>query len=142
MATGQRKDPYANFKFLVEITGMVVAGFSEVSGLQAEIETEEYREGGVNHFVHKLPKVTRYPNLTLKKGITDSDSLYKWYRDASAGSVERKQVSILLLDYSGNEVRRWNFSEAYPVKWIGPELRADSNAIAVEVVELVHKGLI
>ncbi|ODA40663.1 phage tail protein [Desulfosporosinus sp. BG] len=142
MATGKRKNPYTNFKFLVEINGMVVAGFSEVYGLQAETETEEYREGGVNHFVLKLPKVTSYPNLTLKRGLTDSDALYKWYRDVAVGSIVRKQVSVVVLDHSGNEVRRWNFSQAYPVKWTGPELSADSSAIAVEVVELVHKGLI
>lgn len=142
MATGRRKDPYANFKFLVEIEGLLVAGFSEVSGLQAETETEEYREGGVNHFVHRLPTVTRYPNLTLKRGLTDSQALYKWYRDVAAGTIERKKVAVVILDSSGSELCRWNFSQAYPVKWAGPELNADSSTIAVEVVELVHKGLI
>lgn len=142
MVTGQRKDPYAGFRFLVEITGMVVAGFSEVSGLQAETEIEEYREGGVNHFVHKRPKLTKYPNLTLKRGLADSEELFKWYLDVAAGHFERKQVSIIILDPAGNELWRWNFSRAYPVKWSGPELKADSSALAVETVELVHEGLI
>ena len=81
MTTGERIDPYLSYRFLVEIKELIVAGFSEVSGLQVETETEEYREGGVNDYVHRLPKITKYQNLTLKRGITDSDSLWKWHQD-------------------------------------------------------------
>ncbi len=77
MANGKRKpDPYFSFQFLIEINGLITGGFSEVSGLQVEIETEEYREGGTNDYVHKLPKGTKYSNLVLKRGITDSDVLW------------------------------------------------------------------
>ncbi|OPX86532.1 MAG: T4-like virus tail tube protein gp19 [Pelotomaculum sp. PtaB.Bin104] len=141
MATGIRKDPYANFRFLVEIGGLIVGGFSDVSGLQAETETEEYREGGVNGYVHKLPKITKYSNLTFKRGITDADVLWKWHADVAAGKIERKNGSVILLDAAGNEKWRWNFSQAYPVKWSGPELKADSSAVAVESVEIAHNGL-
>ncbi|MBU7005777.1 phage tail protein [Phosphitispora fastidiosa] len=141
MATGIRKDPYANFSFLVEIGGLIAGGFSEVSGLQAETETEEYREGGVNEYVHKLPKITKHTNLTLKRGITDSDVFWKWHRDVISGKIERKNGSVILLDAAGNEKWRWNFSQAYPVKWNGPELKAESNTIAVETIELTHHGL-
>ena len=65
METGQRIDPYLSIRFLLEIKGLIVGGFSEVSGLQVEVETEDYQEGGVNGFVRKFPKSTKYPNLVL-----------------------------------------------------------------------------
>ena len=141
MATAERKDPYLSFRFLVELRGLIVGGFSEVSGLQAETEIEELREGGVNDYVHKLPKNTKYPNITLKRGITDSDVLWNWHQDVVKGHVERNTVSIILLDSERNEKWRWSFEHAYPVKWTGPELRADSNTVAVETVELAHNGI-
>jgi len=141
MTTGERSDPYLNFRFLVEINGVINGGFSEVSGLQAETEIEEIREGGVNDFVHKLPKITKYPNFTLKKGITDSEGLWKWHQDVINGKIERKSGSIMLMDSEGNVKWRWNFSEAYPVKWAGPDLKADSSTVAVETVEIAHNGI-
>jgi len=141
MPVGERKDPYLSFRFLVEIEGLVVGGFSEVSGLQAETQVEEYREGGVNDFIHRLPKETRYPNLTLKRGITDSDVLWKWHQDVVNGKVTRKSGYIVLLDSEGNESWRWNFIDAYPAKWVGPDLGADSNTVAFETIELVHNGI-
>lgn len=140
MATAERKDPLASFRFLVEIGGLVVGGFSEISGLQTETEMEEYREGGVNDYVHKLPKNSKYLNLTLKRGLTDSTVLWTWYRAVVAGTIQRKDGSIILLDASGAEKWRWNFVQAYPIKWVGPDLKADGNAIAVETLELAHNG--
>ena len=141
MPVGERKDPYLSFRFLVEIQGLIVGGFSEVSGLQAETEYEEKREGGVNDYVHKLPKITKYPNITLKRGITDSDALWKWHQDVVNGKFERKTVSIILMDSEKNEKWRWAFERAYPVKWTGPDLKADSNTVAVEALELAHNGI-
>ncbi|MGC5328277.1 phage tail protein [Brevibacillus sp. SYSU BS000544] len=140
MATGERTDPLTNFNFLVEIDGLVVGGFSEITGLQTETETEEYREGGLNEYLHKLPKSSKYSNVVLKRGLTDSSVLWNWYRKVVSGSMERKNGSIILLDHAGNEKWRWNFSQAFPVKWIGPELKADSSTISVETLELAHHG--
>jgi phage tail-like protein len=142
MPVGERKDPYLSFRFLVEIQGLIVGGFSEVSGLQAETETEEIREGGVNDYVHKLPKITKYPNITLKRGITDSDALWNWHQDVVNGIIIRKSGFIILLDGEGNEKWRWSFERAYPVQWTGPELRADSNTVAVESIELAYSSFI
>lgn len=140
MAAGDRNDPFTSFRFLVELDGLVVGGFAEVTGLQAETETEEYREGGLNAYTHKLPKAQRFPNLVLKKGITQSDALWSWYRDAASGDVRRKNGSVILQDGSGNEAWRWNFVQAYPVRWRGPDLRADGSDVALESVELAHNG--
>jgi phage tail-like protein len=133
--------PYLSFRFLVEIQGLIVGGFSEVSGLQAETEVESIEEGGVNDYVHKLPKKTKYPNIILKKGMTDSDALWKWYKDVVDGKITRKSGYIILVDDEGKEKWRWNFIEAFPVKWTGPELKADSNTVAFESVEIAHNGI-
>ena len=138
----QRSHPYAAFRFLVEIEGLVVAGFTDVSGLDMEIEVESYREGGLNAYVHVLPGAMRYPsNLVLRRGLTDADSFWRWYRDAARGRVVRRNGSIVLLDTAGDEVWRWNFVDAYPVRWLGPQLSAAALAVAVESVELAHRGI-
>jgi phage tail-like protein len=135
------KDPYLSFRFLVEIQGLIVGGFSEVSGLQAETEIEEIREGGVNDYVHKLPKITKYPNITLKRGLTDSDVLWNWHQDVVNGKFKQRTVRVILMDSEGNEKWQWEFYGAYPVKWLGPDLKADSSTVAVETLELAHNGI-
>lgn len=142
MGLGGRRDPYLDYNFAVEIEGLVAGGFSEVSGLQTEIEVQEYREGGVNQYIHKRAGPAKYPsNLVLKKGVTDVRTLWEWYWDVAQGTVERKNVSVLLLDSTGQEKLRWNFEQAYPVKWVGPDLKGSSSEVAVEAVELAHSGL-
>ena len=141
MPTGKRPDPYRSFRFRVEIDGITVAHFSEVSGLQVETETEPYEEGGVNDFVHQLPKRTKYQNITLKRGITDLEDIWRWHQDVVSGKFKRKNGSIILMDSAGEDKWRWNFSQAFPVKWTGPELKADSSTVAFETVELAHHGV-
>jgi phage tail-like protein len=142
MPTAERKDPFLTFNFAVEIQGLVVGGFAEISGLQAEIEVQDYREGGVNEFIHKRAGPARYPsNLVLKRGMTDATVLWSWYCDVMQGKVERKNVSVMLMNSAGEEQRRWNFQKAYPVKWAGPVLRASASEVAVETLELAHDGL-
>ncbi len=141
MATAQRKDPFTSFRFRVEIEGITVAFVSEVTGLQLETQTEPYEEGGVNDFVHQLPKRTTYTNITLKRGITDADELWKWHQDVVKGKFKRKEGSIILMNSLGEDEWRWNFSEAFPVKWSGPEFRAESGTVAFESVELAHHGI-
>jgi phage tail-like protein len=139
---GVRNDPYLGFNYLVEIEGLIVGGFTEVTGLQVETEVQDYREGGLNEFIHKLPGSTRYPsNLVLKRGLTDLETFWSWHQDVIQGRVERKNGSIFLLDSQRVPATWWNFAQAYPVKWSGPELRASSSAVAVETVELVHQGI-
>jgi phage tail-like protein len=143
MAPADRKDPYLGFNFAVEIDSLVVGGFNEISGVEAETEVQEYREGGVNEFVHKRSGPIRYAsNLVLKRGISEAAGLWSWYADVMQGKVERKTVSIVLLDSACEEKRRWSFQRAYPVKWVGPSLRAATGEVAVESVELAHDGLI
>jgi phage tail-like protein len=142
-----RRDPYGGFRFLIELDKQVVASFSECSGLAAETEVEEVVEGGENHFHHKLPKSSKFGNLTLKHGLTDSPELLNWFQARAGGETfkgtgRRKSVDVILWDVVvGHEVWRWHFVDAYPVKWTGPELKAETAALAVESVELAHHGM-
>ena len=139
--TGQRIDPFLTSRFHVEIQGIEQAAFTECSGLEIETEVLEYQEGGLNQYVHKLPGRSKVSNVTLKWGITDSNELWNWYRDVLQGKIERKNTSIVLYDLKGNEVMRWTFNDAYPVKWSGPAFKADENAITIESLELAHEGM-
>ena len=132
---------------MVMIDGLFVAGFSEVSGFQAETEVEEVREGGVNDYVHKLPKGTKYPNLVLKKGMTISNDLWDWHRKVVAGKIKRKTIYVILHSTNGAEPKDWDYDNmyqitgAYPVKWSGPDLKSEGNTVALETVEIAHHGI-
>jgi phage tail-like protein len=134
-------DPYGAFRFRVEILGVQVGGFTEISGLEREVTVEDYREGGVNDYTHKLVTVTKYQNLTLKRGIADATELWQWHQDVVNGKIERRQINIVLVDFSGTDTWRWIFDKAYPVKWSGAAFNASTNSIFVESVEFVHNGI-
>lgn len=129
------------FRFHVELDGIIVGGFSEVSGLQVEIEMEEIQEGGVNDRVHHLPKRIKYPNLVFKRGISYSDELWKWVEYTVNGVIIKRNGTIILMNDEGEEICHWRFKEAYPIRWSGPDLNAMSGEIAMETLELVHQGL-
>src|SRR6185437_5040021 len=134
-------DSYPNCRFYVEIGGMAQAVFTEVSGLQLEMEVMEYQEGGVNDFVHRLPGRTKSGNLTLKRGMTSSNEFFKWYAELAQGKFTAKNISLVMYDVTGAKLAHWNLIKAYPVKWIGPQFSAHDSAVAVETLELAHAGL-
>jgi phage tail-like protein len=131
-----RKDPYKNFRFLVEVDGIVQAGFSEVSGFGSNVEVIEYREGGDPSTVRKLPGKVSYPDITFKWGVTDSHELYDWHRTAVNGQTQRKNGSIILQDDTGQEKVRWNFFNAWPSKWDGPDFNAKGNDVAIDTLTI------
>jgi phage tail-like protein len=139
--TGQRVDPHGNFNFLVEIDGITRAAFSEASGFDSTIDVIEHREGGDNLTPRKLPGMTKHSNIVLKWGVTDDAQLYKWHLDAVKGKVQRRNGSIVLLDRQGQEQIRWNFRNAWPSKWDGPDFNAEGNDVAIETLELAHEGV-
>jgi phage tail-like protein len=123
----------------VEIDGITQAGFQEVDGLDSSTDAIDYREGNDPLHVRKLTGLNKHSAITLKRGITDSDELWKWRATVVDGKVERKNGSIILLDDTGTEKLRWNFFNAWPSKWTGPALNATNNAVAVETLELTHE---
>ncbi|MGE5656354.1 MAG: phage tail protein [Actinomycetota bacterium] len=137
-----RSDPYMSCNFFIEIGGLVAGGFTEVGGLESEMELESYAEGGVNGYIHYFPKQARYPNLVLSRGLTDVDLLWLWYQTTVSGKVQRKNGTIILLNQKRLPVMWWNFKNAYPVKWVGPQLNANNtSSVAIERMELVHEGI-
>jgi len=129
-------------RFYVEIDGFAQAVFTEVDGLQLETEMTEVEEGGSNGHVHRLPGRTRVGNLTLKRGMTATHEFFRWYLSILQGTMLTRNLSIVMYDPQGQEVTRWNFLRAYPVKWIGPQFTADGTAVAIETLEFAHHGLI
>jgi len=132
--------PYLTFNFAVEIEGLLVGGFTEVTGLESQIEVEEYREGGVNDFVHKLPGRTSYASLVLRHGLTGLSTLWYWYNQTTEGAIRRRNGTVMLLNASQMPVMWWNFRNALPVRWTGPAFNAASDEVGVEELELAHEG--
>src|SRR5262245_45476136 len=138
-----RKDPYGSFNFLVEIDGIMRAGFREAGGLDSTIDVTEYREGGDNITSHKYPEQVKFSNISLKWGMSDDIELYQWHRQWASGdpAAARKNGSVVVLDRQGQEKARWNFFNGWPSKWTGPALNATSTEIAIETLEIAHEGL-
>jgi phage tail-like protein len=136
-----RFDPYTAFNFVVELEGLLVGGFTEVSGLESQIEMEDYREGGVNNYIHYFPAQTTQSNLVLTKGVTGVSTLFNWYYETTQGIIQRKSGTIMMLDSRQFPVMWWNFYDALPTKWTGPQLNANSDEVVFESIELVHEGI-
>jgi phage tail-like protein len=150
MPPSRGPDPSPSFKFLVQIKGIEVGRFSECSGLEFEQETFDYKEGGVNSHIHRLPGRFKFSNITLKKGIaTDGEPLWKWIGAIVNAANEGKLTSevthtltITLFDVGGRKrLREWVFQDAYPVKWSATALSAEQSAIAIETLTLAHQGM-
>lgn len=142
MPPPKRTDPYAVFNFRVEIDGIVVGSFTEVSGLDSETDVIEYRTGDMrmNSSV-KLPGLTKYPNVVLKRGMTKDLSLWQWRKAVVNGQTDRRNGVIILMDESRADVLRWQFRNGWPAKWEGPDLDASSSEVAIETLEIAHEGL-
>jgi phage tail-like protein len=137
-----RKDPYGRFNFRLEIDGIAQAAFSEVSGLATGTEVIEYREGSdLPNTVRKLPGLTKYSNIVLKRGVTADGSLWSWYKNVINGVHDSRNGSIILRNKQGEDVLRWNFQNGWPCKWEGPVLKATSSEVAIESIEITHEGL-
>jgi phage tail-like protein len=139
--SGARTDPYLAFRFLVSFDDVSKGGFSSCSGLQMETEVQDFVEGGVNSHSWKFATRSKQTNLTLKRGIVNK-VLWDWYYDITIGKMKFQNVTIAVLDSAGAEpVIEFQLLRAFPVKWIGPELDAAQNNLAVETLELAHQGL-
>ena len=143
MATGQRaKDPFRGFKFRIQIDGINKAGFREVSGLDAATDTVDYRDGD-GDTIRKLAGLKKFSNITLKRGITDDQDLWKWRSLVMDGKIKgaRKNGQIILLDDEGKEAAEWTFTDGWPAKWTGPSFNATANEVAIDTIEIAHEGL-
>jgi phage tail-like protein len=142
MATAERRDPYRTFNFQLQIDGVPLGAFSEASGLTAEGDAVDYREGtDLQPNVRKLTGLRKYSNIMLKRGYTQDRSLWLWYGNIVNGQPDRRDVTIVLLNEARQPVLRWHAESAWVNKIEGPSFKASGNEIAMESVELVHEGL-
>ena len=134
--------PLPKFHFQVNWGGTKI-GFTEVTGLDASTDAIEYREGSSPEFSKiKMPGLLKFSNITLKRGTFKSDNdYYNWFNTISLNTVERRDVTILLLNESHEPVIAWKIKNAFPVKITSTDLKADGNEVAIETLELAHEGL-
>ena len=143
MPTDNRTDPFRSFNFRVEIDGLTVGNFSEVSGLSSDGDMVEYREGtDLPLTVRKLTGLRKYNNITLKRGYTENMEIWNWYQNIINGVSDRRNGSIILMNEERNDVMRWNFENGWINKIEGPGLNATGNEVAIETAEIMHEGLV
>ena len=133
--------PHGKFNYKVEIDGLEAGGFSEVTGFDASIDVIEYREGDMTQTPLKIPGLKKYGNITLKQGLVDSMVLYEWMPAGLEGDVERKTLTITLLDIAGSPAASWQIINAWPVKYTAPDFNATSSEVAIESLEIAHEGM-
>ena len=138
-----RKDPLRNFRFRLEIDSIKQASFSEVTIGETVTDPVDYREGTDPAHVRKLDGLTKFGNVTLKWGVTDSLELSEWHRAIVNGQIQknRKQVAIVVMDESGADKARFLVSEAWPTKYQLSGLNGKGNEVLIETFELVHEGI-
>lgn len=137
------EDPLGGFNFLLESGGLLRAGFSEITGLNSETDVIDYRNGNEDITNRKLAGLKKFGMVTLKSGVAaspDQDFL-SWRQTVEDASIERTDVSIILLDEQRQEQVRYNLRNAWPSKWVGPDFKAGANEIAIEQLELCHEGV-
>lgn len=135
--------PLPKFHYQVQWGGVRV-GFTEVSGLDIETEVLEYRDGA-NPEYHKLkmPGMIKYSNVVLKRGILPGDNEYfEWFNTIKMNTIQRRDITISLLNENHEPVMVWKVKNAFPVKVQSTDLKSDANEVAIETLELVHEGLV
>ncbi len=135
----QASTTHAAMAFTAEVLGRTLGTFAAIRGLEAQVDVLEYREGGINDLVHRLPGQLSYPNLVLSGGVT-SRAVEEWFAQTRLGA-ERHAMTVTFLDSAGTAVRAWSFAEAFPIRWTGPVLTAGGGAVAGEELEVAHGGM-
>ncbi len=137
----QRDNPYPNYNFVVDIGGGAELGFSEADLPAGELEVIEYREGSERvSSARKLPGRVKYRNVVLRRGVTGRLDLFEWWKTARDGALQRRNVTITLLDEARSPVQQWQLRNAWPVKIESSQLNAQGNEVVIETLELAHEG--
>lgn len=131
-------ESYAAYDFEVQVDGQTVAGFESVSGLSMELQTVSYDEGGVDDRVHRLPDGVADATLTLERGLTTDTGFWEWLQTVMGGTLDRRTVVVTLTDDRRDAQWGWEFADAYPIRWSGPDLAARDGRLAIESVEFAY----
>ena len=139
--TGSMVDPYRAYNFKLNIQGVNEGHFTQCSGLGVKIENIVYREGGDPLRVRCLPGRVAYGEVTLSYGLTTSIEMWQWFLSTLKGTVQRRDISVLMLGDTGEEVLRWNLIRSWISEWRGAPLDALGREAAIESMSLVYEGL-
>ena len=140
-----RSDPFPSFRFKVDFRGGpgVSARFTECSGLEIQVETLDYQEGGERQRTLRLPGRVKYGDLELKRGIApDGGPLWGWVRDTARGRIAPCTLTVSLLAPDGASTYSWTLLDAYPVRWKASTFSAGESAIAIETLTIAHQGIL
>ena len=135
--------PLPKFHFKVEIDGGFEASFQEVSGLDTEVDIIDYRHGdSPEFFTIKMPGLRKVSDISLKKGTFTGDiEFFTWFNEIQMNTIERKTVTIMLLNEKGEAEVIWTLTNAFPMKVAGTDLNSSSSEVAVEELVLAHEGI-
>jgi phage tail-like protein len=140
----QRKDPYGNYRFRVEISGIAQVAFAEVIMPDSASEVIEHREGTDPANVRKQSGLLTHSSLILKWGLTAAIDLYNWRKDIEQGKIgsSRRNIIVTLIDEEGKDAAVWKFVNAWPSAYKAPDLNAKGNEVAVETLEIVFESMV
>jgi phage tail-like protein len=138
-------NPPVGFHFLLQIEGLSYdgvddIGFTDATGLESSIATEEYKEGGENRFAHKLPTAITHSNLTLKRGLLFNSKAMQWFKECvESFTFSPKDITLILLNDEHQPLQAWNFVNAYPIRWSIEGFNAQQNGLVIESIEFAHQ---
>jgi phage tail-like protein len=135
--------PLPRFQFQVDWGGAKIA-FSEVTGLDMQVEPIEYRHSDSKDFNKiKMPGMRKFSNIMLKRGKFEKDFDYnKWLDEIANDRVNhRRDITIRLLNEKLEPVAAWSATRCFPIKVTAPDLKSDANEISMESIEIAHEGL-
>lgn len=136
-------DTALGLRFNVVIDGKDSLGdWTKCEGLTVEYDIYEYKEGGVNSHIHRLPGRAKYQNIKLTRPVTQSTTDVASWLAKVKPDMKRTTMKVAVLDEAGTEIASWSFRSVYPVKWTGPTLDVGQNQVATEVLELCHTGFL
>jgi phage tail-like protein len=126
----------ASFRFVVNVNGMPAGAFTNCTLPSLELELQEVKEGGLNTYTHQLPGRHKSARVTLKNGVGLLNQLLPWYIRTMNEQFSRRRVTIALFSAMIIPIMVWDIEDAYPVKWVGPDLQSGSNSVAIQTLEL------
>ena len=139
------RDPLVGFHYGIEIQGVVTGYFTECAGIGSEHECVEHKvvDQKGREIIQKVPGRLKWQDITLKRGITDNMDIWDWREQVVDGKVDdaRRNGSIIMFNQALDEVARWNFQNAWPLKVSGPSMKSDSNEFGIEELVITHEGI-
>lgn len=114
--------------------------FQSVSGLEASVETETLKEGGLNTFEHILPVKVTYSDLILKRGLLTNSQVIQWCINALNMQIQPATIKIFLLGEGHQNLMGWNIKHAWPKKWSVAEMNAEQNQVLIETIEFKYNS--